>query len=49
VRYLFSSMVQLAATNYSVNESGGSVTITVTRAVSSAGTASVNYATTRAF
>ena len=37
--------VQLSAATYSVNESGGSVTITATRTGGSFGAASVNYAT----
>ncbi len=37
--------LQLSATTYSVNENGGSVTITATRTDGSAGAATVNYAT----
>lgn len=37
--------VQLGAATYSVNENGGSVTITATRTGGSSGAASVNYAT----
>jgi hypothetical protein len=37
--------IQFGATNYNVSESGGSVTVTVTRSGGSASVASVDYAT----